>query len=242
MAGDEETAVVRTLDGEYARLLRDGQQFKLRDLLDVLQPVFGVAGVRDIEHIVKAAEEGGLGADHRVGEHAEELFAQIILRDPIVVEEAGLGPPADVQCGVDMGGGPVHDLAQLVPVVHIGEVQILHRRAGDDHAIELPVLDLVEGGVEGGEMVGVRILGDVAQGVEQFHLDLEGGVGQLAQQLGLRDDLSGHQVEDQQVQWADVLVHGPVFRHHKDILALQRRSGRERVRDLDGHGKDLFPI
>ena len=45
VAGDEETAVVRTLDGEYARLLRDGQQFKLRDLLDVLQPVFGVAGV-----------------------------------------------------------------------------------------------------------------------------------------------------------------------------------------------------
>lgn len=159
-----------------------------------------------------------------------------------MVEQAGLSSPADVQRRVDMGSGPIHDLAQLVPVVHIGEVQILHRRTGDDHAVELPVLDLVEGGVEGGEVVSVRVLGDVAQGVEQLNLHLEGGVGQLAQQLGLRNDLGGHQIEDQQVQRADVLVHGPVFCHHKDILTLQRCGGREGVGDLDGHGKDLFPI
>ena len=51
-------------------------------------------------------------------------------------------------------------------------------------------------------MVRVGVLGDVAGHLEQLHLDLEGGVGQLAQQLGLGDNFGGHQVEYEQVQGA----------------------------------------
>ena len=91
-------------------------------------------------------------------------------------------------------------------------------------------------------MLRVGVLGDVAEGVEQLHLYLQRGVGQLPQQLGLGHDLRRHQIQDQQLQRADVLVHGPVLCHDKDIFALQSGGGGQRVGNFDWHGKDLFPI
>ena len=175
-----------------------------------------------------------------MGEDAEELFAQIIFGDLVVVIQPGLGPPADVERGVDMSFGPFHDLAELIPVVHVGEIQILHRCSGDDHAVILLILDLMEGRIKGRQVLGVSILGNVAQGVEQFYLDLERRVGELAQQLGLGDDLSGHQIQDKQVQRADVLMDGAVFSHDKDVLSLQNGPGGQRVGDSDRHRKAPF--
>ena len=85
-------------------------------------------------------------------------------------------------------------------------------------------------------MLAVGVSGAVAGGLEQLHLDLEGGVGQLAQDLGLGDNLGGHQVEDQNVQRTDVLVQGPVLGHDEDVFSLQHRTGRQGIGNLDGHG------
>ena len=85
-------------------------------------------------------------------------------------------------------------------------------------------------------MTGIGIMPHIAGRLKQLHLDLEGRVGQLAQYLGLGDDLGGHQVQDEQVQRADILMYGPVFSHDEDVLAFQRRTGGQGVRDLDGHG------
>jgi hypothetical protein len=138
---------------------------------------------------------------------------------------------------VDVGAGPVHDLTQLVPVVHLLELQVLHRGAGDNHAVELLLPHLVKGGVKGLEMGCVRVLGGVAPGLKELDIDLERRIRQLAQQLGLGDDLGGHQVEDEQVQGADVLMQGAALRHDEDILALQHAGGGERVGNSDGHGE-----
>ena len=50
---------------------------------------------------------------------------------------------------MDVGLGPVHDLAELAPVVHRFKVHDLHGGTGDDEAVVILVLDLVEGGIEG---------------------------------------------------------------------------------------------
>ena len=83
----------------------------------------------------------------------------------------------------------------------------------------------------------VRVLGGVAPGLKELDIDLERRIRQLAQQLGLGDDLGGHQVEDEQVQGADVLMQGAALRHDEDILALQHAGGGERVGNSDGHGE-----
>ena len=71
MSGDEETAVVLAFHRKDPGLLGHSQQFQLGLGQNVLQMVGGVAGVGDVEHVVKAPEEGGLLADQGVGEHAE---------------------------------------------------------------------------------------------------------------------------------------------------------------------------
>lgn len=43
----------------------------------------------------------------------------------------------------------------------------------------------------------VGVMPHVAGCLQQLHLDLKRRVGQLAQQLGLGDDLGGHEVEDE---------------------------------------------
>ena len=44
---------------------------------------------------------------------------------------------ADVQGGVNVAFAPLHDLAQLVPVADLLELQVLDRRTGDDHPVEV---------------------------------------------------------------------------------------------------------
>ena len=136
--------------------------------------------------------------------------------------------------------GPLHDLAQFFPIVHIGEIQILHRGAGDDHAVIFLVLDLIKGGIEREKMIRVGILRCVAGGLQQLHLHLQRRVGQLAQQLGLRNDFGGHQIQNQNVQGADILMHGTELGHNKNVFALQHRAGRERVGNTNGHVRHLL--
>ena len=73
---------------------------------------------------------------------------------------------------------PFHDLAQLVQVFHIGEVQIFHRRAADDHTVIAAVSDLVECGKRF-QMVAVDVLRPVTGCLEQFDLDLKRSVGKV---------------------------------------------------------------
>ena len=138
--------------------------------------------------------------------------------------EPRLGAPADVEGRVDMGAAPSHDLAQLRPVVHLIELQVLHRRAGDNHAVKFAVSDLIKGGIEGSKMIFIRVLGMVTGSPKKLYFDLYRGVGQLAKDLGLRYDLGGHQIQDYYIQRTDILMQGSVLGHDEDIFALQHRG------------------
>ena len=238
----KESPVVRALHPEHPRLVGQSQDLQLRLFQQLLHGHLGVAGVRGVEAVVKAPEQRGALADDGMLKNAGQLVGQGTLLHTIMVVQPRLGSPADVEGGVDMGTGPVHDLAKLPPVVHLLKLQVFHRSAGDNHAVELLVLYLIEGGVEGLQVGHVRVLGGVALGLEQMYIDLEGRIGQLAQQLGLGDDLGGHQVEDEQAQGADVLVQGAALRHDKDVFALQHTGGGERVGDTDGHGQTSLGV
>ena len=74
--------------------------------------------------------------------------------------------------GVDVGGSPVHDGAQLVPVVHLFPGHIFQRRPGDNHAVVGLVLDLFKGGIKSIQMAGVSVGGLIAGGLQQLHPDL----------------------------------------------------------------------
>ena len=240
MAHHKEMAAVCTLDEENAGFVPFGDEFQLRDSENVLLPDFGVAGIGGSEYVIKAPEQGRAGFQHLVVINAEELFGQGALFHTIVIVQPGLGAPADVQGGMDMGFGPLHDRAQLVPIVHLAEIQVFHGSAGDDQTVVAFLPHLLEGSIEGIQMIAVCVLGTIACGLQQLYLNLKGRVGEFAQDLRLGHDLGGHQIQNQDIQGTDVLMHSAIFCHNKDVLTLQNCGGGQRVGNTNGHEKDLL--
>ncbi len=129
-----------------------------------------------------------------------------------------------MQGGVDIRLAEVHDLAQLRPVIHLLKVHGLNRCAGDDHPVVAVILHLVEGLIKRLQMGCSDMGGGVAGRLQQGHMDLQGGVRQQTGNLGLGGDLGGHQVQDQDLQRADVLGSGPLPVHDEDIFSSYRAS------------------
>ena len=139
-----------------------------------------------------------------------------------------------------MGLAPLHDLAQLGPVVHLLKGDLLHGRTRDDHAVVLLVLDLVEGLVEGQHMLLGGVAGFMGGGLEQLQLHLQGGVADEAGDLGLRLDLLGHEVEHEDMQGTDILGDGASLGHHEDVFLEQRIGCGEKIGNFNGHGDSPF--
>ena len=131
-----------------------------------------------------------------------------------------------MQGGVDVRLAEIHDLAQFRPVVHLLKVHGLHRGTGDDHAVVAVVLHLVKGLVKSLKVGSRHMGGRVAGSLQQGHVHLQRGVGQQPGDLGLGGDLGGHQVQDQDLQRADVLCQCPLPVHDKDVFFIKGIKGR----------------
>ena len=150
-----------------------------------------------VKRVIKAAEPGGACADNFVRENAEHFLGQRVLFNSVVIKQACLSAPTDMQSGVNVGFGPLHNLTQFVPVVHIRKIQIFYWSAGDNHAVIAAVLYLGKGAVKGAQMVLVNVLRRIAGSLQQFYLNLKRRVGEFSQELG--HDFGRHQIEDDQL-------------------------------------------
>ena len=80
-----------------------------------------------------------------------------------------------------MGLRPLEDLAKWFPERHLTEGNLPEWCPGDDHAVEVVVLNGVEILVKGLHMRDRRILTRPVVNSEQFNMGLKGTVGQHAQ-------------------------------------------------------------
>ncbi len=165
----------------------------------------------------------------------EQLFVQLMLGNAVMIVQPRLGSPADVECRVHMGAAPLHDFTELRPVLHLLEVHVLHRSPGDDHAIEIPVLDVLERGIKPQHVFLRGVLRFMTRRLHEFELHLQRGVGQQPAQLGLGFNLRGHQIQEKDLQGPDVLCPGPVLFHHEDVFVFQRCDSRQVIGDADRH-------
>jgi len=92
------------------------------------------------------------------------------------------------------------------PVAHVLELEVLHRRAGNDKPVKPLALDLVKGLIEGPEVFHRRVLGGVGRGLQQHDLHLQRRVPQHAQELRFGDNFCGHEVQYRNAKRPDVLV------------------------------------
>ena len=145
-----------------------------------------------------------------------------------------------MQGGIDIRLAEIHDLAQLRPVIHLLKVHGLHRSAGDDHAIVAVMLHLVKGLIKGLQMGRGDVRCLMAHRLQQGHVHLQRRVGQQPGNLGLGGDLGGHQVQDQDLQRADMLGRCPLPVHDKDVFLVQGIVGRQSLGNDQRHSVVLL--
>ena len=56
-------------------------------------------------------------------EHAENLLGQLVFGNAVVIVDAGLRAPADMERGVHVRSRPRHDAGELIPIVHVFEIE-----------------------------------------------------------------------------------------------------------------------
>ena len=130
---------------------------------------------------------------HVMREDAQLLFGQLMILYAVVMVDAGLRAPADVESAEHMLFCPVEDLAKLGPKAHFLEALRLDGGAGDDHAVVVLVADLVERDVEIAHVLHLVIEG-IAIGAQKLDVHLQRRVGEFAQDERLGFDFGGHQV------------------------------------------------
>ena len=122
----------------------------------------------------------------------EQLLRQLSLVNTVIMVESGLRSPADMQGGIDVVLAPLHNLAQLIPIIDFLKGQKLHRCASNNHSIVAFALHLIEGLIKGIQMGLGRVLRNMSGGLKKLDIYLQGAVAQQAQQLGFCFYLSRH--------------------------------------------------
>ena len=140
VTGYKDLAAALGLNCIDTSLLRGCDDSQIPYLFDILTENRGVAGVRNHEGIIKAPEQNRPLVVSLMGIDTKELLRQRLFVDTIVIIKTRLSTPTDMEGGMDIGLAPLHDLAKLLPIIHIFKGHLLHRRTGNNHAIEFPIL------------------------------------------------------------------------------------------------------
>ena len=80
-----------------------------------------------------------------MGEDAKHLFFQWIFGDSIVIIKPRLSAPADMEGGIHICFAPLHNHAELLPIIHFFKGEMFYRRASDNHAVEFFLPHVVKG-------------------------------------------------------------------------------------------------
>ena len=120
--------------------------------------------------------------------------------------------------------GPLEDLLQFLPAVHLLIFNLFHRCAGDDHAVIVIVPNILKGLVELIQVVYPGILRLMAARRYECNVQLERRVGEGAQKLKLRVLLERHEIQDHDLKRSDVLQVRLSLIHDKYVLLVQDLS------------------
>ena len=142
MTGHECAPSVPGRDDVDTGLVRFGQYNKIGYALEVRAAYLGMARVRCGEDIVEAAHQLVVAIEDAVMEDAKHLLGQQVLGNSVAMVQSGLRAPTYIQGSEHVGFSPIKDVLELRPVIHLCELQLLHRRAGDDQPIELLTANL----------------------------------------------------------------------------------------------------
>lgn len=186
VAEDEEAAVVRRTDDVDAVFGGPRQDFQFRRVVDG-NVIYGrMAGLGNEVAVIEAPKQRMVLLSQLVFKDTEELGRQIPFVDAVVVVEPGLGAPAEEERRKGMGLGPVEIGLHFRPVVDGFKGNLFDRRAGNDQAVIVAVLNVFEDVVVFIEIRGIGMGTLMHFSMAEVDFDLERRVTEQAQELQLR--------------------------------------------------------
>ena len=225
MTRDKDVASFTCYHDAYTAFRAFGHYLQFGMTLYVGTAHLGVATLGHEKLFVKTAEKGYLRSERRLREDAEHLFLQRIFGHPIVVVEPCLCCPTDVKSGRYVGVGPVEDVDNLAPILHVFKAELLYGGASDNHSVKILLAEHLKVLVEKEHVLYWRVLGCMATKPHKVDFHLQRSVGKQAYEVGFGGHLQGHEVKDDNAQGAYVLSVGPSVVHNKDVLALEKVDG-----------------
>ena len=206
---------------EQTSLFAFRQDRKVFACMDICNRNFCVSGMRRKKYIIKAPDQRDLTVQYPVLEKSEHFLIQRFFLQAIKMIKTGLRCPTEKDRGSHMLLSPIHDLSQLIPVIHFLKRHLLHRCSCDDHSIKFTFLYIGECFIKLVQMAERCILGFMALHSHKCHIHLQRCIGKRTQKLQLCFFFQRHQIQDQNLDRTDILVHGTFFVHYKYIFSLQ---------------------
>ena len=106
-------------------------------------------------------------------EDTEHLLVERIFGNPVVMIQSRLCRPADIERRSDVRPRPVEYLLNLAPIVHLLEIEVFHRRTGNDHSIKFLISHQFEIAVKRLHVFDGRILRSMAFQLHETDLNLQ---------------------------------------------------------------------
>ena len=116
---------------------------------------------------------------------------------------------------------PAHDFRQFLPVVYFFKRHLFNWCSGNDHSIKFTFLYVCKCFIKFIKMTEGSILRLMALHSHKSHINLQWCVGKRTQKLQFCLLFQRHQIQDQNLDWTDILMHGTFFIHHKYIFSLK---------------------
>ena len=154
-------------------------------------------------------------------EKAKHFFIQRFFLKTIKIIQARLGRPAEKNGRSYMLLCPAHDFRQFLPVVYFFKRHLFNWCSGNDHSIKFTFLYVCKCFIKFIKMTEGSILRLMALHSHKSHINLQWCVGKRTQKLQFCLLFQRHQIQDQNLDWTDILMHGTFFIHHKYIFSLK---------------------
>ncbi|MNI88364.1 hypothetical protein D3C73_1456570 [compost metagenome] len=111
-------------------------------------------GMRHMEQLIKAAQQLRIRRQYIMREHSEAFVGKSDFANSEMIVQSRLGRPTNMHGRSYVILAPFEDALQLLPVVHVLEFHLLHRRTGDDQSVQTAVCNFIERFVEALQMLG----------------------------------------------------------------------------------------
>ena len=144
-----------------------------------------MTGMRRIKRIIKSTHKRDSSVSHMMLKYTEHFLWKLCLINPIVIINPRLCTPAQMQRGSHMRLRPLHDLFQLIPVIHIFKRNLFHRSSCNDKSIKLLLLDLFKRLIKLMQMTGGCIFRYMSWYTDKYNIHLKRCVRERPQYLQL---------------------------------------------------------